>query len=212
MNRSTWKTTEGHQFFQRKTASRFANYPMSSPFQDSADAIALLHGQRLSALCGQQLTEAWVAWDKDDDSWFADEPVVLTFGDLCLSIVFWKTHEVTLEWKTIDFADPPNWFGCYGELDIEWRPCEIDSIRVSIGQTLQNISLIENCETLQVLVDAKHPEDVGSQTSRWYPFALSFRFERSIMTVYNALDENGLSDEVPEADYLRATSISDWQR
>ena len=46
-------------------------------FLDSVESVVKVHGERLSNLAGRELTAGKVVWDVDDDSWFADEPVVL---------------------------------------------------------------------------------------------------------------------------------------
>ncbi len=33
----------------------------------------------LAALVGRRLSAVWLVWDRDDDTWFADAPVLLGF-------------------------------------------------------------------------------------------------------------------------------------
>ena len=43
------------------------------------DSIRAAHGRRLAGLVGLTLRHLWLAWDLDDDEWFADAPVLLDF-------------------------------------------------------------------------------------------------------------------------------------
>ncbi|MEV4773336.1 hypothetical protein [Micromonospora humida] len=48
---------------------------------NGAAEVAGRHAQRLRGLVGRRLTSSWVVWDDDDDTWFADCPVVFDFDD-----------------------------------------------------------------------------------------------------------------------------------
>ena len=124
-----------------------------------------------------------------------------------MAIVFWESDEVALIWDSITPSSRPNWFGCYEDLNLEWRVCDDPKLTKSIGSRLEDVIVVENCETLQVVQSPLSPKNLGEQHSKWAPYALSFRFGGSVLTVFNALDENGLSNELPVAEYLRHSSI-----
>ena len=52
--------------------------------QRAADAT---HGPDLTKLVGNPIESSWVAWDTEEDAWFADEAVVLRIGRRQLEIV-----------------------------------------------------------------------------------------------------------------------------
>ncbi|UOX85591.1 hypothetical protein MUY14_27860 [Amycolatopsis sp. FBCC-B4732] len=72
-------------------------------------AITAAHGARLAALAGRRLSHAWLAWDLDDDSWFADCPVLLDFSGEQVELCHWKFDELSITWNTIRPAATPTW-------------------------------------------------------------------------------------------------------
>lgn len=64
--------------------------------------IASRHAQRLRGLVGRRLTSTWVVWDDDDDSWFADCPMVLDFDEERLEINHQKFDDISITWCMID--------------------------------------------------------------------------------------------------------------
>ena len=179
---------------------------MKSRFLDSVDEVLSAHGDGLRSLCGQRLSDARIVWDVDNQTWFADEPVVLTFDDAALEIVFGKTNELSLTWDSIDFSQPPNWFGCYADMNLEWRACKNSAVTAVIGRRLVDITLVENYHTEEVIADRQNSTNVGKRHSAWLLHAICFHFDSAILTVFNALDENGLSNESLDGAKLRHIS------
>ena len=175
-------------------------------FLDSVESVVKAHGERLSNLAGRELTAGKVVWDVDDDSWFADEPVVLIFGDVQLEIVFWQLDGLALNWNTIEFDKAPNWFECYGDLNLEWRACNHDALTAVIGQRVTDIALVELCESILTGASATLADDDKVQLP-WLLHALKLQFGKSTLTIFNALDENGISSEALNKDGFRHTEI-----
>ncbi|MFG2888314.1 hypothetical protein [Streptomyces sp. NPDC048248] len=135
------------------------------------------HGTRLGALARRTLTTAWMVWDLQDDEWFSDCPVLFDFDGEQIEINHQKFDDLSLTWNTIDPTRPVRW----PDFDLEWRPDPLPELRALRGLCLTGVELLE-WETRDL---AQGNVDV------------SFVFEAGRATVFNALDENGLSFEPP---------------
>ncbi|MFG3157780.1 hypothetical protein ACGF7W_37750 [Streptomyces sp. NPDC048219] len=135
------------------------------------------HAHRLRALAGRTLTRAWMLWDRQDDAWFRDGPVVFDFDGEQAEINHRRFDEVSLTWNTIDPRLPARWPG----FDLRWRAEPLPELAALQGLPLQGVELLEGTgdNSAQATVD------------------VSFVFHTSRVTVFNALDENGLSFALP---------------
>ncbi|WP_326588217.1 hypothetical protein [Streptomyces sp. NBC_01294] len=146
-------------------------------------AITAGHGDRLRALAGRTLTRAWLLWDVEEDAWFADAPVLLDFGGEQIEIQHQKFDDIALSWNTLAPRGSAHWPG----FDLRWRHDAVPELASLQGQALQDIELLEwrGDDAAQGMV------------------AVAFVFRQGRVTVFNALDENGLSFTAPERDYER---------
>ncbi|GAB3406641.1 hypothetical protein [Flindersiella endophytica] len=152
-------------------------------------AVRAACGARLGKLAGQRLTRSGVVWDLDADEWFADAPVFLDFGGEQVELNHQKFDELSITWNTGDPAAPIAWAADAG-LQLAWRddvPPELAALR---GQLLRTVELLEWRPADQ--------RDLASGT-----LAVHFAFERGGLTLYNALDENGLTFEPPDDQWRR---------
>lgn len=145
--------------------------------------IAARHGSRLRALIGRPLTRAWLLWDVPNDTWFADAPVLLDFGGERVEIQHQKFDGLALTWNSLNPHGCAHWPG----FDLRWRH-DADSVLAALqGQELHEIELL------------KHDDDDMAKAM----VALGFVFPGGRVTVYNALDTNGLSYGAPSSAYER---------
>ncbi|MEU3273484.1 hypothetical protein ABZ639_21815 [Saccharomonospora sp. NPDC006951] len=128
------------------------------------------HGTRLRRLGGRRLTRCWVVWDRDDDTWFADCPVLLDFEGEQVEINHNKLDELSITWNSISTATEPRW-PC-GDFSLTWRDDAIQELTSLDGQTLDMAGLTAEAN--------------GSVT-------VTFAFPSVTLAVHNALDENGLA-------------------
>ncbi|MFI0732130.1 hypothetical protein ACH4S9_24515 [Streptomyces sp. NPDC021225] len=140
-------------------------------------AVGQVHGARLRTLISRPLTRLWVVWDLEDDEWFPDCPVLLDFDGEQVEINHWKLDELSLTWNAIDPRRPVEWPG----FALRWRDDAIPEAAPLLGQPVRNVELLEWTGTDA----ARGTVDVG------------FVFPHGRITVYNALDENGLSFAPP---------------
>jgi len=158
-------------------------------WQHSARALAAAHRARFARVVGRPLDGAWLVWDVTAGSWFSHGPVVLGFGELTVEVAHRKFDECAITWGQVDLAAPLDWPG----LTLEWRSDAHPALRAVRGRRLREVNIIER-------IMAAH----------WRPrvlHAVEFRFDGARLAVFNAMDENGLSD-APDVDL----PIGFWRR
>jgi hypothetical protein len=145
----------------------------------TAKTLAAAHRARFSRLLGRPLVGGWVMWDLDHRSWFADGPVILGFGDSNVEVTHRKFDECAITWDQVDMSMPPDWPG--SGLRLDWRSGVQPALSAVTGRRLRAVNAIERI-----------------MPSTWRPRALDaieFLFEEGRLAVYNAMDENGLTNE-----------------
>lgn len=137
----------------------------------------------LPGLLGQELRLSQVVWDIDDDSFFADAPVLLQFDTDTLEVCFSKLDQVSLTTDTIDLEITPTWFGGY-DFNLEWRNGPDSVFLDVIGRRLSAVRLIEYHFDLSDFAG----------TSPWVVCGVEFSFGGRLLLVTNGLDENRLEN------------------
>ncbi|MEU0157316.1 hypothetical protein ABZ154_00305 [Streptomyces sp. NPDC006261] len=134
-------------------------------------------GLRLHALEGRTLTRVWAVWDLRDDAWFSDCPVLLDFEGEQVEINHHRFDDLSITWNGIDPGSPVRWPG----FALEWRQEPLDGLKAPLGLPLLRTELLEW---------------TGGGPARGV-VDVSFVFEAHRISVFNALDENGLSFAAP---------------
>ncbi|MFI7463261.1 hypothetical protein [Nonomuraea sp. NPDC049646] len=149
-------------------------------------AITAVHGVRLGRLTGRRLTRALLVWDLDQDEWLADCPILLDFDGEQVEIKHWKFDEVSITWNTIDPKRALDW----QDFHLAWRDDAPDELAALVGQT---------CSAVELLMWRDRDLVEGTIVS------LGFGFPNGQVTIYNALDENGIEFTPPGDRYARYT-------
>ncbi len=141
-------------------------------------AVATAHGPRLAGLTGRTLTRVWLAWDLTDDSWFADCPVLLDFAGEQVEVNHWKFDEIAISWNSVDPTRGVRWLGS-DDVPIAWRSEPLPELTGLVGRPVTGVELLEW---------HGDPGDLANGT-----VALGVDLGDTVLVVFNALDENGLS-------------------
>ncbi|MFB8230655.1 hypothetical protein [Cellulosimicrobium sp. NPDC055967] len=158
-------------------------------FQRGVEAIAAAHGPQLLDLPGRTLVRTWLCCARDDEEWVADAPVVLQFDGVQLEILHNKFDELSLTRGRIDVVRPIDF------PDGDWRWSDDSNERLSALRG-------------RVVVDVELLEWLGRDMA-YGSLAIGLLFESGDrLTIYNALDENGLTFDAPLAEY-RAYRLAD---
>jgi hypothetical protein len=161
---------------------------------DTADELLKAHGSRLRSLIGRTIDATWVAWDAEGDEWFPDEAVILDVGETSLEIVCWKLSDIVLSWNAIDKHQPPAWVGEWSR-HLAWRRDAHPVLQGALGKRIAAINVVEYLHQTTVIDDRMNPSNIGRQDESWLLVGLELELEGCTLSVFNALDENGLALE-----------------
>ncbi|MBM7784864.1 hypothetical protein [Tenggerimyces flavus] len=139
------------------------------------DALDDAHGERLRALAGRRLTRTWVMWNLDDDEWLSDWPVLLDFEGELLEVNHQKFDELSITWSTIAPTEPPRWPGGFRHAFRDDVPPNYVAL---VGQTVTSAGFTVWHGAADDMANGTVMVHVGLTTGE--------------VTIYNALDENGL--------------------
>ncbi|GLZ80330.1 hypothetical protein Afil01_51370 [Actinorhabdospora filicis] len=143
------------------------------------------HGERLAALAGRRLTAAWLVWNTDRDAWFPDGPVIFDFEGERVELNHFKLDELSVTWNLADVSAPIGW----SESRLSWRSDAEPCLTALVGRVLRAVELLVFDSGGRYLADGT--------------VAVRFDFGDTGVTVFNALDENGLSFAAPGEDHRR---------
>ena len=163
--------------------TRFGIQDYQPHWLNGRDSIVAAHGRRLANLAGLTLQHVWLVWDLDDDEWFTDAPVLLDFGAEQVEVDHQKFDDLSITWSSIDPSRPieDSYF------HLAWRAQPLPGLVNLPGRCLHDVELLE-------WIGHGHDMADGS-------LAVGFDLAPVWLTVFNALDENGLDHEPPGRRY-----------
>jgi hypothetical protein len=175
----------------------FTNKNFKPQFFTEAQKGLELHGDKLIDLIGKEITGSWILWDNDQNEWFSDAPVVIEIEHaIQLELLANKTEEFSITFDAIDLSEEPTWFG-----DDSWNFCWKRDGKIELAQivncVIQEIRLVDHCPAYTIISDKNTPENVG-KTSKWSWMMNAFEIicDHGEISIFNALDENGISDKL----------------
>ncbi len=146
-------------------------------------AIMASQGQRLRTLIGRPLTRSWLVWDLQEDERLAECPVLLAFDGDQVEVNHHRFDDLSITWNSVDPGRLVRWTG----FDLQWRSDAHPTLSALEGQALLDVELLEWA---------------GQDLARG-AVDISFVFAETRLTVFNALDENGLAFSPPEPQHRR---------
>lgn len=164
---------------------RFGIHGYEPQWLNGRDSIAAAHGRLLAGLHGSTLRHVWLVWDLGSDEWFTDAPVLLEFGTEQVEIDHQKFDDLSITWNSIDpvraIEEPMT--------DLAWRSEPLPALAELPGRELRRVELLE-------WIGGAGDMASGS-------IAIGLEFSSKWLTIFNALDENGMTDDPPDEGYRR---------
>jgi hypothetical protein len=145
----------------------------------------------LASLSGQTLHHVWLVWDLDADEWFNDCPVLLHIGNEHVEINHQKFDDLSITFNSIDPTQAVRW-STSDDFHLAWRPEPLPQLTALPGQQLREVTLLEW---------------VGGDLADG-SLAIGFALAEGHLTIYNALDENGLDFDLPSPSTWRQYPLS----
>ncbi|GAA5019182.1 hypothetical protein GCM10023317_61180 [Actinopolymorpha pittospori] len=162
----------------------------AADWRAAADQLQLQRAD-LTALSGRLIDSSWLVWNEEHDEWFADLPVVLNLDDGRQLEVSWqKFDELSITWNTIDTQVSPRWPWPYWPLS--WRRAGHPALLANEGSRIIGVAA-----TMHRFVTTQVEPPTGERAEVWLTSALWLQTTGPGLHIFNALDENGLSDTAP---------------
>lgn len=162
-------------------------------FLSDKEELIKVHGDTLKSLIGQPILKSWVMWDLIEDEWWAECPVILQIGDRKVELCAWKLDEFSITWDSIDIRTKPNWYDV-DEIRIDWKENAMQELNSCIGKTVQAVEIIEYIFESTV-VDSLNTDELGQTNSGWVLNGLGLVLDDGYVCIYNALDQNGITNK-----------------
>ena len=165
---------------------RFGIEDYEPEWLNGRNSITAAHGRRLAGLTGGTVRHIWLLWDRKADEWFADAPILLDVGGERVGIDHQKFDDLCITWNIIDPALPIEASFDQDDLfDLAWRSEPTAQLAELIGRTVNRVVLLE-------WAGGHHDVANGS-------IAIGLDLSPAWLTIFNALDENGLAFGSPDA-------------
>lgn len=143
--------------------------------EDREKAEALVHAFA-SQWIGKTIDASYVGWYTPDDEWYEDFPIILEIGGSQFEICWQKFDSLSITKNQINLEKCVS----YGEI-IPYKKDALPPLREAIGKRIKSVRLGMSPMTFE---DKVLPM-INS---------VDFELENGFLTVYNGLDENGISN------------------
>ena len=170
---------------------------------DSTQELVKQKSPILKEIIGQKLLASYVVWDIEEDEWFTDGVVVFEFEKLRLELCCNKMEEISVKFNSIDLLKKPYIYwdsnGPY-----EWRKNAISEVNEVIGNKLEKLRIVE-----AEFCSWPSSESYGTpnMVCTWILNGINFYFSNGYFAFFNALDENGITNEVERDATLREIDL-----
>ena len=176
-------------------------------FFDKADTFFQVFGDELSKIIGCTLEDYWLMWDKKDDVWFSDGPVILKIANRQFEFTAFD-EEFSLTLNEIDLNQDLEWYGTEENNLLVWNSKSNADINNLIGRKITDINIIAYNNISEVIFDKVNPENVGRIIETGFILhGIEFEFEKSHLfdnnnhlQIFNAINENGIRTTKQEVD------------
>ena len=147
---------------------------------DKEDAIKMLQ-TFASAWVGATIEKTYVGWFTEYDNWYQDFPVILVVGGKQYEICWYKADDLSI---TEDQIDIENWNAPDERVVI--RQDALPELERAIGKTITGVELGESEINGTAIINS-----------------VNLILEGGYLTIFNNLDENGVSNEPNSDTYQR---------
>ncbi len=192
-----------------------SNYEPS--FFSDSNKFRVEFASRLRKIVGKNIKKFWVMWDKRENEFFPDGPIVLEIeGDqyeFCAS----ELDKFSLTINNIDLNKNLNWYGMGDELPLIWKENGKEELKNYLNRQIEEINILTYNFVTETISDIKQHENIGKKSNTGFmlhgiEFVLkeeSQSDEKNFFSVFNALDQNGITNiEISQNDQIRRIPIS----
>jgi hypothetical protein len=165
-------------------------------FVYTTDEILSLCRNLAREIIGKTIECSWVAILRSDEHWLKDLPIILRIGGNNYEVCWMKFSDLSITKNLINVQDGFNWMDSEDEeLLCDWQKNGLPKLQAVIGQSIKSIQLLEAQYSF-------------GDNQTWLPNGVEFILSNGYLSIFNNLDENGISLNKWEGDFYRLTKIS----
>ena len=188
-------------------------------FFDDVELFRRTFQETLQNLIGKSITRFWVMWDKKENEWYPDGPVILEIDDNRYEFTAYQLDEFSLTINTINLDEKLDWYGMAEELPLSWKVNGNDELLKNLDQPIKEVRILTYNFISEYIEDKHKPQNVGRKHETGYMLhGIEFDLKRknlfdteNYFTIFNALDKNGLTNiDVQHNDQIRRIRITGY--
>lgn len=165
-------------------------------FVYTTDEIVSLCHSLAEETVGKTIECSWVAILRSDNRWLKGLPIILQIGNNSHEICWMKFSDLSITKNLINVAQPFNWMDSEDEeLLCDWKKDSLPVLQKVIGQSIVNIKVLE----------ARHS---FGDNQTWLPNGIEFILSSGHLSIFNNLDENGVSIDKLEGEFFRLIEVA----
>ncbi len=119
-----------------------------------------LYREIMDNLIGKKILRVWGVWDKQDNEWFVDAPMIIEFENGELTVALSSGIHIAILWNEISHTEKPIWLGEVPEMnwqeDLIWK--EYFEIKES---NVEKIELVNDENTITGLIFTSDAMNIG---------------------------------------------------
>jgi hypothetical protein len=160
------------------------------------DEVLLLYNKFASEVIGKTIDCSWIAFLRSDGKWLEGLPIILQIDNKNYEICWMKFSDISITQNSINVNQPFNWMDSEDEeLLCDWKKDDLPSLQNAIGQSIKSIKVLE----------ARHS---FGENHIWLPNGIEFILENGYLSIFNNLDQNGISNEEWQDEFHRLVEVS----
>ncbi|VXA91537.1 conserved hypothetical protein [Flavobacterium sp. 9AF] len=179
-------------------------------FFDDVNLFLITQKDKFEKLIGKSISRFWVMWDVKENEWYPDGPVILEIDGNNYEFCAYQLDDFSFTLNTIDLTEKLDWYGMGDELPLSWMENGKQDLKVSLNQPISAVNI------LTYNFKSKNIETGESHETGFMMHGIEFEIENESRTttyfsVFNALDQNGLSSErVEQDDQIKRIKITGY--
>jgi len=177
-------------------------------FYDSSAEIIENFSSQLLRLKEQKIINMYSKWDKINEEWNDNAPIILEFTSFNLEVCNYKLEELALSINSINIHQEIEKYDFeeFGRFEYEWRKRPEEVLKFSQAK-ITGIEIIEHKFESSLIASQSITEEIGQTTSNWILNGIGFVTSKGYFSISNGLDTNQISLFKEEADYLRHIKV-----
>ncbi|WP_046226971.1 hypothetical protein [Paenibacillus dauci] len=177
-------------------------------FYKSSSEIIQSFSSQLLRLKEQHIINIYAMWDKINEEWNDDAPIILEFTAFNLEVCNYKLEELALSINLINIHQEIEKYDFeeFGKFEYEWRKRPEEVLKFNRA-TIISMEIIEYKFESTLIASQSVTEEIGQTTSNWILNGIGFITSKGYFSICNGLDTNRISHFREEGDYLRYIKV-----